>query len=71
MERVEAGMSVVGTSGRRIGVVSDVAPGALRIKLTASTDIWIEATAVFTVEDDRVTLICEEDGLHRYRVNGG
>jgi hypothetical protein len=29
---------------------------------------WLESTAIFTVEAEGVTLICEEDGIHRYVV---
>lgn len=74
MERVESGMSVVATSGRRIGVVVDVGKGVLRIRMFSANDdgdVWLEEAAIFTVEDEKVTLICEEDGLHRYKASRG
>ncbi|HEX6030114.1 MAG TPA: hypothetical protein VFY90_01705 [Tepidiformaceae bacterium] len=72
MERVARGMAVVGTSGRRIGVVVDTGQDRLKVRLTTNGDgdIWLDMAAVFTVDDETVTLICEEDGLHRYEVKG-
>ena len=71
MGRVKPGMSVVATSGRRIGVVTEARDKAFRLRLLGNSDggMWLSEDAVFTYEDDKLTLICEEDGLHRYIVS--
>jgi len=68
MESAKAGMCVMTTRGQRIGVLADAREDAVLLKLVRGTDLWIERAAIFTIDDGKVTLICEEDGLHRYAV---
>ena len=62
------------TSGRMTVIRVWSCSGEASLDQPATTngdgDIWLDMAAVFTVDDETVTLICEEDGLHRYEVKG-
>lgn len=70
MEPATPGMCVTTPRGRRIGVVAQTREDAVLLNLVRGADLWIERGAIFTIDDGKLTLICEEDGLHRYVVDG-
>ena len=70
MDRIEAGMAVFGVSGRRVGVVGEVADGCFEIRRERDDGgiICVTGDALFTVEARQgVTLVCEKAEVERYR----
>lgn len=59
------GASVYFMSGRLLGQVAEVAADAFLV-ITEEQKHWLRQDAVFTVENTRVTLICEPNGLANY-----
>lgn len=62
------GMDVRSVSGRRIGTVARAWGEAFEVALAAEDWIWLGPDSVFTHGAGQVTLICEADGVGRYRV---
>lgn len=60
------GQSVETTSGEYVGVVSAVAEG--RFELACEPPMWLTNKSVFTSNGDRLTLMCESQGLPRFCV---
>lgn len=61
------GMDVRSVSGRRIGTVARTWGDAFEVAL-AEDWVWLGPDAIFTRGGGQVTLICESDGVARYRV---
>ncbi len=66
-EQIRPGLRVLPVSGVAIGHVLDVANDRFQVQ-TEHEILWLSISAVFTIEAERVTLICTEEGLKRYEV---
>lgn len=62
------GQRVVSVSGRTLGLVDRAAGPCLRVRTDSGEGIWIGQAAIFTIDSFAVTLVCEREGLERYRV---
>ena len=51
-----------------LGAVSAVSGDAFLLRLSADEQVWVSTSAIFTLESERVTLVCEREGLSRYTV---
>ena len=59
------GSSVYFMSGRLLGQVHELADAGFLV-LTDDDKLWLRFEAIFTVEGNRVTLVCEPNGLANY-----
>lgn len=66
---ITVGMRVLSVSGILLGEVGAVSEGRFLLR-TVGDDAWIRRDAVFTVDEGRVTLVCNENGVKRYIVPG-
>lgn len=64
----EPGDQVYFMSGRHLGKVEALRAGRFRVAGDDGSR-WLESRVVFTVDQHRVTLICEADGLGNYTVD--
>lgn len=65
MDRLSLGNRVISVRGLFVGSVSDLRGCCFEVTLPGDL-VNLRADAIFTVDDDRVSLICEADGLPRY-----
>ncbi|HEY4668620.1 MAG TPA: hypothetical protein VIH05_02480 [Tepidiformaceae bacterium] len=65
LERLQPGQRVLFMSGALFGTVGDVHGDLVRID-AGSTSICVSTDAIFTVEGNLVTLVCERRGLADY-----
>ena len=66
-ERLAPGLPVRSISGRNLGVIGEVRDGAFRVDFgDDSSQVWLMADALFTIEGDMVSLICERNGVYRF-----
>jgi hypothetical protein len=49
--------------------VGEVGSGSFRLDFGDDTRIWLRAEAIFTVEANLVSLICERNGVHRFEAD--
>jgi hypothetical protein len=59
------GQVVCSTSGKRLGTIGSLSGRRFLLRGQAES-VWLSRDCVFTIVAGRVTLICEESGLHRY-----
>lgn len=69
--RLTAGQAVRSISGRSLGVVGEVGEAAFRLDLGDETQIWLRPDAIFTIESNLVSLICERNGVYRFEARTG
>lgn len=67
LNRIRPGQRVTFMSGTPFGRVADVRGDLVRID-AGRTSVWVTTDAVFTVENDVVSLVCERRGLADYVV---
>ena len=66
LERLQPGQRVLFMSGALFGTVGDVHGDLVRIDAGSTTTVWVSTDAIFTVEGNLVTLVCERRGLPDY-----
>jgi hypothetical protein len=71
MDRLAPGMQVFDVSDRRVGeVIGTRAQYGFCVKREAEQDdIWLPQSAIFNVERNRVTLVCNRAQLSRYKID--
>lgn len=62
------GQIVRTVSGRGIGRVADVREATFCVE-TDDESIWLRSDAIFNIVDQVVSLVCERDGLQRFKAN--
>lgn len=67
LNRIRPGQRVTFMSGTPFGTVGDVRGDLVRID-AGRTSIWVTSDAIFTVEGDIVSLVCERRGISDYVV---
>lgn len=68
LEGLRPGQRVTFMSGAPFGTVGEVREDRVRI-VAASTSVWVSSDAIFTVDGNIVTLVCERRGLADYIVD--
>lgn len=60
-------MTVQGVEGGQIGRLQRTRGDAFQVELASGTTAWILRSAVFTVDNGEVTLICGSANWNQYR----
>ena len=61
----QSGDEVTYMSGESLGQIDAVRKGDFRV-VTADGQFWLSPDVIFTRQGQRVTLVCEASGLHRF-----
>ena len=66
MSQSDIGKRVSAPSGQSFGTVERVLPGMFLLRTNEGEEYWLSRECLYDVDDGRVTLICEREGVSRY-----
>ncbi len=67
---IRPGLPVHSLAGDLLGHVLQVQPGGIFLARKDNRPIWISDSAVFTIDDFSIVLICDAGGVARYAMGG-